>query len=441
MLQPAARSDATGHFADRPTVGIIGTGIAGMGAAHRLHPHADITLFEASDWVGGHSHTVDATVDGVTVPVDTGFIVYNERTYPLLTSLFREIGVETEPSDMSFAVVGGLEYEGSLRGMFTDPRARFRPSHYAMIADIVRFNAEARRASRQGIAADVTLGEFVEGYGETFRTRYLLPMGAAIWSTSVRDMASYPAEAFIRFFANHGLLDLRDRPKWRTVTGGSRSYVRALTAPFRDRIHLDTAVEQITRSDDGVIVATSHGDTRRFDYVVAASHADTTLALLAESATPIEREVLGNFRYSTNEAVLHTDPSFMPQAYRAWASWNVSADTGNGPPSLTYWMNRLQNLDTPRPLFVTLNPTRPPAEILGAWQYDHPLFDLPALRAQPRVQELQAVDRIAYAGAFMRNGFHEDGLLGGYLAADAILRSIQEGQSPRPDSVSDTVAV
>ncbi len=406
-------------------IAIVGSGIAGLGAAHRLHPHARLTVFEAGSWVGGHTNTVDVTLAGRTFPVDTGFIVYNEHTYPRLTALFAELGVATEPSDMSFAVGrGAVEYEGSVRGIMAEPTALARPGHWRMIRDIIAFNRAAADLARTGVPANMTLGELIEPYSSEFRDRYLLPMGAAIWSTPEADMATYPAGTFIRFFANHGLIQLKDRPQWRTVSGGARTYVERLTEPFADRVFTNTPVTRIERTATGVRIDTP-GSTHHADAVVLATHADTSLRLLGPDATADERRVLSAFRYSTNDAVLHTDSTYMPVRRRAWASWNVLAGDARSVPAVTYWMNRLQNLAGPD-VFVTLNPTSEPGGILGRWSYDHPMFDRAAIAAQAELPSLQGRRRTYYAGAYFRYGFHEDGLMAGQLAADALLAAREE---------------
>ncbi|NNC43917.1 MAG: NAD(P)-binding protein [Acidimicrobiia bacterium] len=405
-------------------IAIIGTGIAGLGAAHRLRDAVDLTLFEANDWVGGHTHTVDVALStDESVPVDTGFIVYNESTYPLLTKLFADLHVATEPSDMSFSVRGPAgEYEGSARGMFVDPRALVDPSHWAMIRDILAFNRRVNEVDLDQLPPGLTLDAFTADLSQPFQQRYLLPMGAAIWSTPANEMFDYPADTLVRFFRNHGLAQLRDRPAWRTVTGGSRTYVEALTKPFCDRIRLKTPVQEIRRGADGVDVVTPAG-IERFDGVLLATHADTSLKILNGWSSPAEQNLLSNFRYARNEAVLHTDPSLMPASKRAWASWNVVQRDPFADPSLTYWMNRLQNLETSKPVFVTLNPDRMPGQVHGSWTYHHPMFDARAVEAQRHLSDLQGSDRVWFAGAYFRYGFHEDGLMAGYAAADSILQS------------------
>lgn len=401
-------------------VAIVGTGISGLGAAHRLKDNVDLTLYESSDWVGGHSHTVDVEVAGVSLSVDTGFIVYNTRTYPLLTSLFDELGVETEPSNMSFAIAGGpVEYEGSLIGMAASTSALLRASHWQMIRDILRFNRFIQTVDIDD--PELRLGDLTAGYSTAFRERYLLPMGAAIWSTPVAEMADYPAATLARFFRNHGLVQLRNRPQWRTVSGGSRRYVEKLSAPFSENIRLDEPVIGVRRDSSGVEILSSSG-TQRFDQVIFATHADTTLALLGSESTPQEQSILGSFAYSRNRAVLHTDPRFMPKHRRAWASWNVGAGRHGDLPSVTYWMNRLQNLTTDVPVFVSLNPPEEPDHQLGCWDYDHPMFDRSAISAQAELHFLQGTKHSYFCGAYARYGFHEDGLMSGYAAADALLR-------------------
>lgn len=400
-------------------VAIIGSGIAALGAAHRLAPIADITVYESESWIGGHSHTVDVTVDGYQVPVDTGFIVYNEVTYPNLTALFGELEVKTEASDMSFAIGGGaVEYEGSAKGMFAQRSAALDPTHWGMIRDILAFNRAAQAAGD----IDMPIGEFVASYSNGFRDRYLRPMIAAIWSTPEAEAMDYPTATLLRFFRNHGLTQVRDRPQWRTVSGGSRNYVNRLVEPFRSSIRLNTPVRSVSRFANGVEIHTA-GETESFDYVVFGTHADTTLRLLGAEATSDEQNLLRAFRYSSNRAVLHSDPALMPRNQRAWASWNVLASDVTAVPSVTYWMNRLQNIQTATPLFLTLNPTVEPRQIQGEWIYDHPMFDRAAIAAQPNLERLQGVANSWFAGAYFKYGFHEDGLASGFRAADLILES------------------
>lgn len=401
-------------------IAIVGSGIAALGAAHKLNTHTDITVFEAESWIGGHSHTVDVDVDGSAIPVDTGFIVYNEVTYPHLTALFAELGVATEASDMSFAIGGGpVEYEGSARGMFAQPSAAFDPNHWRMIADILSFN----KRTAAGVDDNTTIGDVTGDYSQAFQDRYLRPMIAAIWSTPEADAMSYPAATLLRFFANHGLMQVRNRPQWRTVTGGARSYVEKLTEPFADRIQTNTPVRAVRRAGSSAVVTTDSGD-ETFDQIVFGTHADTTLRILGTDATADEQRLLSNFRYSQNRAVLHSDPRLMPSSRRAWASWNVLESEISQVPTVTYWMNRLQNIAGDTPLFLTLNPGVEPDRIHGEWSYNHPMFDQAAIDAQSSLPTLQGVANAWFAGAYFRYGFHEDGLASGYAAAADLMERV-----------------
>ncbi|KAA5604559.1 NAD(P)-binding protein [Roseospira marina] len=436
---------ATGTDRPRRRIGVVGTGIAGMGAAWLLSQAHDVTVFERGDYIGGHSNTVDAPgPDGGRIPVDTGFIVYNEQTYPNLVALFQHLGVPTHDSDMSFSASlrdGGLEYAGTgLGGLLARPRNAVSLRFWAMLRDLVRFYRQAPAFLESPWSRHVTLGEYLttHGYSDAFIEDHLLPMGAAIWSTPTADMRAYPAAAFIQFFQNHGLLKLLDRPIWRTVTGGSREYVHRLTAPFADRIHLNARINRIRRVQGGVVVEDRHGDTHMFDDVVLACHADEALALLAD-ADDRERTVLTGFRYTRNRAILHSDPSLMPRARRAWASWNVigTTDASDDTPRVcvTYWMNRLQGIASPKPLFVTLNPPREPADgsVIRGFLYDHPVFDDAALAAQDQVWRLQGHRRTWFCGAYMGAGFHEDGLQAGLAVAEALGGVARPWTVPNPN--------
>jgi len=416
------------------TVAVIGSGIAGLSAAWLLSRTHDVQVFEADNRIGGHSHTRDVAGH----PVDTGFIVYNEATYPNLTALFAYLGVATRGTDMGFAVSlnqGRLEYAGGdLGGLFAQKRNLVSPRFWRMLADLVRFYRAAPR-DLPGLG-EVTLGAYLErlGAGEAFRDDHLYPMAAAIWSTPVALIPDQPAAAFIRFCDNHGLLNLGARPPWRTVEGGSRAYVEALTAPFADRIHCATPVRQIRRLPSGVELTTDRGPAQ-FDAVVVATHADTALALLAD-ADADERRVLGAFSYRRNLAVLHSDAALMPRRKRVWSAWNYAADsTGSDTTlSVTYWMNRLQTwLPEDLPLFVTLNPARAPdpAKVHARVAYDHPVFDMAADRAQRELWGLQGARRTWFCGAHFGAGFHEDGLQAGLAVAEAL------GGGRRPWRVAD----
>ena len=416
--------------ADAPLqIAVIGTGIAGMAAAWLLAPRHDVTVFEAAPRVGGHSNTVDVPGPGGAEPVDTGFIVYNEANYPNLVALFDHLGVRTRPSDMSFAVSlrdGAVEYAGSPRGLFAQPGNALRPRHWAMIRDTLRFYRAAPAVLARPDAATLTLGAYLRegGYSRAFVADHLLPMAAAIWSTAADDMRRYPAAAFVRFCLNHGLMRVGGRPTWRTVAGGSRAYVAALTASYAHRIRRGVGVRQLSREDGGVTVATDDGRTMRVDHAVLATHADQALALLRHP-TPAERRVLGAFRYTTNRAVLHTDARLMPRRRRVWSSWNYlggAEGDARREVCVTYWMNRLQGLDPRRDVFVTLNPYRTPdpASVVAAFDYDHPSYDAATLAAQPLLAHIQGRDRLWFCGSYFGAGFHEDALSSGLAAAEAL---------------------
>ena len=398
-------------------IAVIGSGISGLAAAWLLNRHAGVTVYEQADYAGGHTHTVDAPGGPA---VDTGFIVFNERNYPHLTKLFQRLGVASQPSDMSFsASLGGgrVEYAGdNLNTLFAQRWNLLSASHWRMLKDVVRFNRDAKRALRAGLVPELTLGEFIlQGrYGDELSRRYLLPMAAAIWSCPVGAMLKFPAASFLKFFENHGLLDLVDRPHWRTVMGGSREYVKKLLEPLGEHVLLNTPVTAVRRSPEGVRVWDARGGEACYDWVVMASHADQSLAMLA-GATREEREILGAFCYQDNRAVLHTDTRLMPKRRNVWASWNYLSDEverGASHVSVTYWMNRLQALPGERDYFVSLNPLTEPAtrSVVYETTYAHPVFTREAMRAQQRLGEIQGADRLWFCGAWSGYGFHEDGL-------------------------------
>jgi predicted NAD/FAD-binding protein len=410
---------------DRSTalkVAVVGGGISGLSAAWLLARSCDVTLYEAAPRLGGHSDTFDWN----GVPVDCGFIVYNERTYPNLTALFAFLGVATRPSDMSFAVSiddGRIEYSGSgLRGLFAQRANVLRLRHWSMLGDILRFFREARdEVGRSDLG---TLDDYVErrGYGPAFRDCYLYPMAAAIWSTPAARVGGYPAENFIRFNLNHGLLNLIDRPVWRTVVGGSRNYVQALSQRL-GRILAGRAARGVRRIEGGLVVSDAAGENHRYDRLVLATHADQALRLL-ETPTREERNLLGAFHYLPNDAVLHTDRRAMPRRRAAWASWNYLArrQAGGRALSVTYWMNSLQDLSGREPLFLSLNPfvDVPDSRVLRRMRFEHPHFTSDAISAQKRLWSLQGVGDIWYCGAYFGFGFHEDGLQAGLAVAEEI---------------------
>ncbi len=412
----------------RLKIAVIGTGISGLSAAWLLQQRHDVTVYERAARLGGHSNTVDVNASDRIIPVDTGFIVYNPPNYPNLTALFEYLGVPTKPSDMSFGVSldgGDLEYSGSdLPGLFAQKRNLLRPRFLSMLRDLLRFYRDAPAAAAALADPAITLGDYLRqgGYGDAFCRDHLLPMAAAIWSAPPREMLDYPAAAFIRFHANHGLLQITDRPEWRTVDGGSKVYVAKLTERIADRVRLDCGAVSVRRTIDGVIVRDGKDQMQHFDHVVLATHADQSLALL-EDADTRERGVLGAFRYSHNLAVLHTDARFMPKRRAAWSSWNFigdrDAETGV---CVTYWMNRLQSIVGAQNMFVTLNPPEPPhaGTLLHSEVYEHPMFDAAAIRAQSELWSLQGRGNVWYCGAYFGAGFHEDGLQAGLAVAEAL---------------------
>ena len=400
-------------------IAVIGAGISGLASAWLLSRQNEVVLFEANRYPGGHTNTVDATVDGITHAVDTGFLVFNDRTYPNLVKLFAHLGVEAADSDMSFSVRigdGALEWSGtSLATVFAQPSNLAKPRFLRMLADLIRFNREASRLAESGAPVTGTLGEFLDarGYGREVRELYLIPMAACIWSTPATQINRFPMQTFLHFCANHGLLAVSNRPQWRTVKGGAREYVRKLLAGIPD-LRLATPVHQVRRFADRVELATDHG-TERFDQVVLATHTDQSLAML-EHASVEERAVLKAIPYLANRAVLHTDERLLPRRRRAWASWNFHAprpELSDEPVSLTYLINRLQPLPFSSPVMVSMNPVDEPREerVLASFDYHHPAFLEGSDEAKRRVASLQGRERTWYCGAWTRYGFHEDGLL------------------------------
>ncbi|HSO42997.1 MAG TPA: FAD-dependent oxidoreductase [Rhodospirillales bacterium] len=408
----------------RLDVAVIGTGVAGLSAAWLLSKAHNVSVYEQDGRVGGHSNTVFVPGLGRAIAVDTGFIVYNELNYPNLTALFAHLGVETQESEMSFGASldgGSLEYSGSnLVGLFGQRRNLVRPRFWRMLRDILRFYRKAPAILAES-SAPLSLGAYLERehYSDAFIDDHLLPMAAAIWSTDAATMRDHPAQAFVRFCLNHGLMRVTGRPQWRTVTGGSQAYVKRLTASFGDRITVNARVSAVNRTPAGVIINDANGAITRFDHVVVAAHADQALAMLADPSDD-ERRLLGAFHYSRNTAILHRDEALMPKRKGVWSSWNYIGGTDQV--CVTYWMNRLQNLDPRVPLFVTLNPTQPPArgKILRSFQYDHPMYDAAALEAQGRLDRLQGRRNTWYCGSYFGAGFHEDALSSGLAAAELL---------------------
>lgn len=399
-------------------IAIIGSGVAGNVVARRLHRAHDITVYEAASHIGGHTHTHSVEQAGRRYEVDTGFIVFNDRTYPHFIALLDELGVASQESSMSFSVrneASGLEYNGTtLNTLFAQRRNLLRPSFLGMIRDILRFNREAPAllAERGG---ELPLGELLARgrYGRAFVEHYIVPMGASIWSSDPASMLEFPARFFVRFLHNHGMLTVNDRPVWRTIRGGSARYVEKLTAPFRERIRLNTPVEWMRRLPGSVIVKARGSEALRFDAAFLSCHSDQALRLLADPSR-VERDVLGAIPYQTNEAVLHTDTRLLPKRRLAWAAWNYHVlPEDRGPIALTYNMNILQRLDAPTPFLVTLNRSEAidPARVIKRITYHHPLFTPSAVAAQARQRELNGAHRTYYCGAWWSNGFHEDGVV------------------------------
>jgi predicted NAD/FAD-binding protein len=411
-------------------VAIIGAGIAGLGCAWLLTRQGrQVTLFEANDYLGGHTHTIDVTLDGTTAPVDTGFLVYNDRTYPMLAALFDELAVASVPSTMTFSVrndAAGIEWSGTgLGSLFAQPTNALRPAFWRMLADILRFNREATAMYREGCVDAVTLGDFLDarGYSAPFREWYLLPMAAAIWSSSAREVLTFPLPTLVRFCHHHGLLRIFGRPQWRTVAGGGRVYVDRIAAQLAD-VRRSTPIRRIRRYHDHVEVHAPARSAECFDEIVVACHSDQALGLLTDASRE-ETALLGSVRFQINRVVLHTDTRLMPKSRRAWAAWNHLAldDTaGAGPVAVTYWLNRLQPLPFETPLLCTLNPPfGPRAETLIAeFDYSHPLVKSAAVTAQQKFAHLQGERHTWYAGAWLGYGFHEDGLASAHVVAQGI---------------------
>ena len=415
-------------------IAIIGAGISGLTAAHRLSQFHDVTVFEANDYPGGHTHTVDVELEGERQAIDTGFIVFNDWTYPNFIALLDELGVASQPTSMSFSVrcdADNLEYNGSsLNGLFAQRRNLWRPSFYRMLADIMRFNRDAPELVL-GQTADeaLTVGEFIarHRYSREFCEHYLLPMGAAIWSCPMGTFADFPIRFIVEFYKNHGLLSVRDRPTWRVVQGGSRSYVVKLIERFRERIHLSCPIERISRTPAGVMVQPRQQPAQQFDHVVLACHSDQALRMLADP-TPAEQEILSAFPYGQNVAVLHTDLRVLPHRRRAWASWNYRVDgnpanASSRSATVTYCMNILQQIQSRHVFNVTLNSDEQidPAKVLGRFEYSHPIFTIRRAAAQARHCELIGTNRTSYCGAYWGNGFHEDGVVSALRVCDALV--------------------
>jgi len=423
---------------ERKDIAVIGSGISGLSAAWLLSQRHNVTVFEKDTRTGGHSNTVTIETSLGPTPVDTGFIVFNEATYPNLVALFEHLGVRTQVSDMSFGVslnAGALEYSSVGASAFLcGGRNLVSPRFWSMTLDLLRFYRDAPGELLGADCETISLGEYLSrrGYGEAFRRDHLLPQAASIWSASPEEIHQYPASAFVRFFENHGLLQLAGRPQWRTVKGGSRAYINQLLAPLADRVRTNAAAASVHREGGGVSIRDVSGAAHRFDEVVIATHADSALAML-DDASPAERALLSAFRYTKNRAVLHRDASLMPRRRPLWASWNYVGENQAGGCVVSYWMNRLQNLACEEQFFLTLNPVTEPdgARVVYETEYDHPLFDAASIRAQRQLWSLQGVRNTWFCGAYFGAGFHEDGLQAGLAVAE------QLGGVSRPWRVAD----
>lgn len=420
-------------------VAVIGSGIAGMTAARLLHPGNDLTLFECEPRIGGHTHTVNVVAGGTRYAVDTGFIVHNDHTYPNFIQLLKRIGVPTQASDMSFSVScarTGLEYNPqSLSALFAQRRNLVNPAFHRLVAQIVRFTRQARVFLRDGDPS-LSLDDFLarHAFGPRFKNLFLVPMLSAIWSADPANVMAYPAVHFLRFFENHGLLNLSGGPTWRVITGGSARYAEALTRPYADRIRLATPVEAAWREADGVMLRPLGGAPERYDHVVLAVHSDTALRMLA-SPTRAERHVLGAIPYQRNEVTLHTDTRLLPRARRAWASWNYHVPAApRAEATVTYHMNRLQGIDAPVDFCVSLNSGDriDPEKVLRRFEYWHPMFSPEAIAAQTRHAEISGQGGIHFCGAYWGYGFHEDGVNSALAVARHFNRGLDDAKLPLP---------
>jgi uncharacterized protein len=416
-------------------IAIVGTGVSGLAAAHKLHREHEIVVYEAADRLGGHSNTVRVEAEDGPHDIDTGFIVFNDRNYPNFEALLEELGVAGQRSHMGFSVSDGrgrFEYSGTPWGLFARPAHLLSPSFLGMLREWRRFNREAQALIGINGTAP-SLGHWLErqGFSQLFIDRLIVPQASAVWSAGPEQMWSFPASFMAEFFDNHGMYSLRGRPKWRTVSGGSRSYVEAISAPWRDRVRLRSPVRRIERLPDRVRIEADGGGAEDFDEVVIATHSDQALALLGDPSER-EREILGAIPYQRNEAVLHTDTALMPRRRAAWSSWNFHLAEKPAPGStVTYWMNNLQRLRARRDYLVTLNRGSEidPAKVLRRFEYDHPMYTAAGVAAQARHGEISGFDRTHYCGAYWGWGFHEDGV----VSALRVCERLVPGAAPAPD--------
>ncbi|MEM1403751.1 MAG: FAD-dependent oxidoreductase [Pseudomonadota bacterium] len=409
-------------------IAVIGSGISGLACAHYLSSEHTVSVFEAGKRLGGHTATMDVKVGTRRYAIDTGFIVFNDWTYPNFIALMDELGITSQPTSMGFSVRdedSGLEYSGTnLDALFAQRKNLLSPRFLRMVRDILRFNKESLADLDAGeLADDETLGSYLarNRYSEGFKRDYLVAMGSAIWSSDAESMLDFPIQFFVRFFRNHGLLSLKERPQWRVIEGGSREYIAPLCRRFEDRIHTDTPIQRITRNANGVTLTLPDGSDANFDEVVIATHSDQALKLLADP-TEAETSVLGALPYQSNDVVLHTDSRLLPENRKTWSSWNYRLGVSNDRAVLTYNMNILQGIKSPETFCVTLNdtPSINPHKILGRFTYDHPVFSLEGMAAQERWDEINGVNNTWYCGAYWHNGFHEDGVVSALRVAQSL---------------------
>ena len=403
---------------EKQRIAIIGSGISGLTTAYLLHKSHEITLFEANDYIGGHTHTVKVAQGEQSYDIDTGFIVCNDRNYPNFLKLMEKLNIAMQPTEMSFSVRNnplGLEYNGhNLNTLFSQRRNLLRPKFYRLIRDILYFNKAAKKAIEEGVAENITLDTFVnqQSLSDIFKNNYLLPMAAAIWSCSMEQAGEFPLHFFLKFFLNHGLLDIKNRPQWYAVKGGSKAYIDPMTSGFKDQIRLSTPVNSVVRDDSWIEVNHATGK-ETFDQLVFACHSDQALDLL-KNASIEEKAILGELLYQQNDVILHSDASLMPKKSLSWASWNFLAgeQEHNDPTLVTYCMNILQGIASDQPFLVSLNARHKidPEKIIGEYDYTHPVYSVAGMKAQSRRNEISGVGRIHYCGAYWYNGFHEDGV-------------------------------